>query len=263
MSLFANPNDIHQSDLLSLLHDKLNKKVYKYALNIVDVASRYKGSYQLTTKNAKDVAQAFQWIYENTPLTYPKTLIVDNGKEFYGDMTKLMEKHDVIIQHGDPSQHGSQGIVERFNRTLADRLFSYQYHKELEDPSKSHREWVSRLQNVVSTLNNEKTRLIGMKLVDAIKQTLVEQGFSQSAKEYEEKLLDVGTKVRYFYQAGELEGQIYKGERRKRSTDPIWSVDVYKIKDRYIQKHQPTLYYLDGGPKRSFIFEELLPILDP
>ena len=35
---------------------------------------------------------------------------------------------------------------------LADRLFSYQYHKELEDPSKSNREWVSRLQNVVSAL---------------------------------------------------------------------------------------------------------------
>ena len=30
----------------------------------------------------------------------------------------------------------------------------------------------------------------------------------------------------------------------------------------YIQKHQPTLYYLDGGPKRSFVFEELQPIQD-
>ena len=94
MSLFAKPNDIHQSDPLSLLHDKFKKKTYKYALNIVNVASRYKGSYQLTTKNTKEVAQAFQWIYENTPLTYPKTLIVD------GDTTKLMEKHDVIIQRG-------------------------------------------------------------------------------------------------------------------------------------------------------------------
>ena len=120
----------------------------------MDVASQYKGSYQLTTKNAKEVAQAFQWIYENTPLSYSKTLIVDDGKEFYGDTTKLMEKHDVIIQHGDPSQHQSQRIVERFNRALADRLFSYQYHKELEDQSKSNREWVSRLQNVVSALNN-------------------------------------------------------------------------------------------------------------
>ena len=76
-----------------------------------------------------------------------------------------------------------------------------------------------------------------MKAVDARKHTLVEQGFSQPTKEYEEKLLDVGTKVRYLYEPG---------ERRKRSTDPIWSVDVYKIKDRYVQKHQPTLYYLDG-----------------
>ena len=82
MSLFAEPNDIHQSDLLSLPHDKFKKKTYKYALNIVDVTSRYKGSYQLTTKNAKEVAQAFQWIYENTPLNYPKTLIVDVGKNF-------------------------------------------------------------------------------------------------------------------------------------------------------------------------------------
>ena len=228
----------------------------------MDVASRYKGSYQLTTKNAKEVAQAFQWIHENTPLTYPKTFIVDDGKEFYGDTTKLMEKH-VMIQCRDPSQHCSQGIVERFNRTLADRLFTYQYHKEFEDPSKSNSEWVSRLQNVVSALNNEKTRLIGMKPVDAIKQTLVEQRFSQPVREYEEKLLDVGTTVRYLYEPGELEGYQYKGERRKQSTNPIWSVDVYKIKDRYVQKHQPTLYYLDGGPKRSFVFKELQPILDP
>ena len=67
--------------------------------------------------------------------------------------------------------------MERFNRTLADRLFSYQYHKELEEPSKCNREWVSRLQNLVSALNDERTELIGMKPVDAIKQTLVKQDF--------------------------------------------------------------------------------------
>ena len=141
----------------------------------MDVASRYKGSYQLTTKNSKEVAQAFQWIYGNMLLTYPKTLIIDNGKEFYGETTKLMEKHDVIIQQGDPSQHRLQGIVKRFNRTLADRLFSYQYHIELGGPSKRNREWVSRLQNVVSALNNEKPSLTEMKPIDAIKRTLVRQ----------------------------------------------------------------------------------------
>ena len=33
--------------------------------------------------------------------------------------------------------------------------------------------------------------------------------------------------VRYLYESGELEGQQYGSERRKRSTDPVWSVDVY------------------------------------
>ena len=202
----------------------------------------------------------FSLIFENF-LTIPAQIQNSHrGTETGVYVTKLMNKHDVIIQRGDPSQHRSQGIVERFNRTLADRLFSYQYHKEFEDPSKSNREWVSRFQTVVSALNNEKTRLIDMKPVDAIKKSLVKQGFAHPVKESNEKLLDVGTNVRYLYQPGELEGQIYKGERRKRSTDSMWSVDAYKIKDRYIKSSQPTLYYLDSGPKRSFVLEELQPI---
>ena len=102
-----------------------------------------------------------------------------------------------------------------------------------------------------------------MKPVDAIKETLVKQGFSQPVKDYQEKLLEVGTRVRYLYEPGELDGQQYGGERRKRSTDPTWSVGVYRIKNRYVQKHRPTLYYLDSGPKRSFVFEELQQIQDP
>ena len=91
MSLHAKPNDIHQADILYLPHDKYENKIYKYALDIMDIASRYKGSYQLTTKNSKKVAEAFQQIYENTLFTYPKTLIIDDGNEFYGETTKLIE----------------------------------------------------------------------------------------------------------------------------------------------------------------------------
>ena len=69
MSLQGKPNDIHQANILYLPHDKYEKKIYNYALNVVDVASRYKGSYQSTTKNSKEVAKAFLEIYENTLLT--------------------------------------------------------------------------------------------------------------------------------------------------------------------------------------------------
>ena len=37
MSLFGKPNDIHLADILYLPHDKFKKKVYEYALNIVDI----------------------------------------------------------------------------------------------------------------------------------------------------------------------------------------------------------------------------------
>ena len=115
-------------------------------------------------------------------LPAPKYIPTPNASMSLFAKPNDIHQSDLIIQCGDPSQHRSQGVVERFNRTLSDRLFTYQYHKELEDPLKSNREWVSRLQNVVSSLNNKKTRLIGMKTVDAIKQTLVEQGFSQPVK---------------------------------------------------------------------------------
>ena len=100
MPLHAESNDIHQADILYLPHDKYKMKIYKYALNIVDVASRYKGSYQLTTKNSKEEAHAFQLIYTKTLSTYPKTLIIDDGKEFYGE---TRDPTDPILDAG-PAQ---------------------------------------------------------------------------------------------------------------------------------------------------------------
>ena len=135
------PNDAHQADLLYLPHDKYKRKTYKYALCIVDVASRYKVAIPIVNKTSGVVADAFQVAYKTTKLKYPKLLMVDQGSEFKGETIKLMKQHDVNIQRGDPSQHRSQGIVERFNRTLAERLFSYQYQKELEDTSKRNNEW--------------------------------------------------------------------------------------------------------------------------
>ena len=55
----ATPNEVHQTYLLVLLHDKVRRKTYKYALTVVDVASRFKAAEPLTTKEAKEVAEAF------------------------------------------------------------------------------------------------------------------------------------------------------------------------------------------------------------
>ena len=80
------PNAIHQADLLFLPHDRPGRgqKLYKYALTLVDVASRYKAARPLTSKLADEVAKAFTAIYTGEPLTWPKLLMVDDDLEFKG-----------------------------------------------------------------------------------------------------------------------------------------------------------------------------------
>ena len=147
------------------------KKIYKYALTVVDIASRYKEAEPLTLKNSDEVAKAFQSIYRRSPLTWPNMLQVDPGREFMGAVTKEMEKHKTYIRRGRTEIHRDQAIVERFNRTLAERLFGHQYAVEMLLPEGSRStEWVKRLPDVVSALNNEVTSLIGKKPAVAIKE---------------------------------------------------------------------------------------------
>ena len=58
------------------------KKNYKYALTVVDIASRYKEAEPLASKDSNEVAKAFQSIYRRSPLTWPQMLQVDPGREF-------------------------------------------------------------------------------------------------------------------------------------------------------------------------------------
>ena len=229
----------------------------------MDVASRYKEAEPLSTKESAEVAKAFSTIYKRSRLKWPKLLQVDPGREFMDAVNKLMNSKNVKIRLGEKGLHRSQGIVERFNRTLAEKLFSHQYAQEyLAASSKSSnprsREWVARLPDVINSLNKESTRLTGKTPLEAIK--LPEVKHLSSSKSRPESLLPRGVKVRYLYQPGELEG----GERR-RATDPIWSLDFYEI--RQVFNSNPIVYYLHHGtnspaPKRGFVREELLVVPD-
>ena len=252
------PNKVHQADLLFLPHDKVGRSTYKYALTVVDVASRFKEAHPLTSKDSTEVAKAFQTIYTRGPLKWPQMLQVDPGREFMGAVTKEMEKHKTSIRRGRPEIHRDQAIVERFNRTLAERLFGYQYAVEMRsNEGQRSTEWVKRLPSVVSALNNQVTRLIGMKPATAIKKKNV---YAEPSTKYlrpvglNEKKLPPLVNVRYLYQPGELEGGT------KKATDPIWSLKVYNIERSFTKPNQPVLYYLRDGPKRGFVREELLVV---
>ena len=81
---------------------------------------------------------------------------------------------DVEVRRGRVDIHRDQAIVERFNRTLTDRLFGHQNGVEMRLPEgQRSTEWVARLPAVVSALNNEVTRLTGKKPAKAIKENTV------------------------------------------------------------------------------------------
>ena len=191
-----------------------------------------------------------------------------------GEVNKLMKSKNVQIRRGEKALHRSQAIVERFNRTLAEKLFGHQYAQEYLSAAASSkssnarsssrsREWVARLPQVINSLNKESTRLTGKTPLEAIKLPEVKHLSSSKStksrpKTKVESLLPRGIKVRYLYQPGELEG----GERR-RATDPIWSLDLYEI--RQVMGKDPIVYYLHDAtnsraPKRGFVREELLVV---
>ena len=98
-------------------------------------------------------------------------LQVDPGREFMGSVNKEMESRKTYIRRGRTEIHRDQAIVERFNRTLAERLFGHQYAVEMLLPEgKRSTEWVKRLPDVVGVLNNEVTSLTGKKPSVAIKE---------------------------------------------------------------------------------------------
>ena len=201
----ATPNSVHQADLLFLPHDKLprGRKVYKYALTVVDVASRYKEAEPLTSKDSAEVAKAFQSIYRRSPLTRPQMMQVDPGREFMGSVTKEMESHKTFIRRGRTEIHRDQAIVERFNRTLAERLFGHQYAVEMLKPEGPRSTaWVKSFPDVVKALNNEVTHLTGKKPAAAIKEKDVVAKLSTPYSRpvgVNEKKLPSNVKVRYLY----------------------------------------------------------------
>ena len=124
------------------------------------------------------------------------------------------------------------------------------------DDNERSREWVERLPAVLKSMNNEVTRLTGKEPQEVLKSKQI----SINARKYkynrpvgfDEARLSPFAKVRYLFAPGEYEG----GERR-RATDPVWSLEIFELSHSKVSPVQPVMYYLSGGPKRSFVREEL------
>jgi len=251
------PTEVHHADLLFLPHDKVGprKCTYKYALTVVDVASRFKATKPFATREPKKVADALGNIYRRGPLKWPKLLQVDPGREFMGAVSQLLAKHNVEVRRGRADLHRDQGIVERFNQTLVERLFGRQYAQEIRVSSgERSSECVFRLPAVVAAWNGEVTQLTSKRPSGAINARSVAQKPSSVVASRpvgpKEPLFSVSALVRYLFQPGELEG----------GRPTVWSLKTHTIRNVVRQRGQNTLYYFNDAPTRGFVREELLVV---
>ena len=248
------PNELHQFDLLYMPGDKLYGNKYKYILSGIDIASRYKIARPLRTKQAKEVAEMINDIYKVAPLTFPKTFQCDNGSEFKAEVTKLLEKHNVEIKRATTKyKHTHTAFVESLNKVLAENLFKIQDAQELNDSEKVSSTWVKHLYQLIDRLNNTKTQMTDMKPKEAIKIKEVPLVKRESYPP-EEKLPQDGL-YRYLLQPGEEHG-----DNKKRATDRIWSKKAYRLNEVIQKPGNRVMYYLQDGPDRTFVKEELMLI---
>ena len=246
------PNEMHQFDLLYIPSDTLYGNKYKYILAGIDAASRYKVTRPLKTKQVRDVAEMIADIYKVGPLTYSEIFQCDNGSEFKGEVTKMLEKQEVKIQRVTMKyKHTHTAFVEALNKILAERLFNVQDAQELNDPEHVSSRWVKHLYGLVDELNDTETEMIGMKPKDVI---VLDQAppVTQEAYPPEDTLPEDGL-YQYLLQPGEEHD-----DQRCRAMDRVWSKGTYRLREIVEDAGNCVMYYLRDGPDRAFVSEEFI-----
>ena len=103
-------------------------------------------------------------------------------------------------------------------------------------------------QNEQNKMNNAVLSMIGMRTKDAIKLDTIPVD-----KTYpKETVLPEDGLYSYLYQSGEQHG-----DQKRWATDLIWSKNTFRL-DRIVQgRGTRVLYYLQDGPDKAFVREEL------
>lgn len=217
-------NETWQADLIDMQkYAKINKG-YKYILTIIDILSKFAWALPLKTKTGKEITQAFENVFKNGKI--PKNIHTDDGGEFFNThLKKLLDKFNINLYSTYSGMKAA--IVERFNRTLKERIyktFSLQ----------GNYKWINILSKLVDQYNSMKHRTIGMPPKDVTAKKakyLLTTVFKHQVTEPRHKF-NIGDHVRI---------SKYKHIFSKSYT-PNWSTEIFRVMK--IQNTDPVTYLL-------------------
>ena len=142
------------ADLVEMQPLKKWNRGMRYLLTVVDVLSKYAWVEPLKSKTGVAVAAAFDRILKRARGRHPVRLQTDAGKEFYNrTFQALMTRRK--IHHFSTYGDTKASVVERFNRTLKERMYRY-------FTARNTYRYVDALPTLVQGYNVTKHRSIAM-----------------------------------------------------------------------------------------------------
>lgn len=221
-------------------------KGHRYLLNVIDVLSKYAWVEPLKDKTGKTVSDAFAKILKRADGRKPQNLQTDDGKEFYNKTFAALMKREGI-HHFSTAGDTKASIVERFNRTLKERMYRY-------FTAKNTLSYLPVLQALVKGYNGSHHRSIGTspETVNASNEGKVwERLYAKrlsSGKRERKPPLKVGERVRLNKKFRTFE----KGYL------PGWTEEVFVIRE--VRRGPPVTTYkiqeLDDTPLRGTFYKE-------
>ena len=119
----------YQADLMDFKSMANHNYHRRYILTVIDCFSRKAAAIPLLSKKGFPVQKALEKAFNQ--LGYPKKLQTDQGKEFFNNHVQgFLRRHNVA--HFFTKQELKAQMVERFNRTLRDKIAKHIFSKDKE-----------------------------------------------------------------------------------------------------------------------------------
>ncbi|KAF4526819.1 hypothetical protein B566_EDAN015148 [Ephemera danica] len=156
--------ELWQCDLCDLRSLNRENNGYNYLLTCIDIFSKFASVRPLKDKKPASVVKALRDIFKTTK---PEKINTDKGSEFTTKTVQnFLHENDVkFYTTQDPTVKAA--VVERFNRSLKERMWRYFTYKQ------THK-YIDRLNDFVSSFNNAYHKSIRMKPVQVKESNLYE-----------------------------------------------------------------------------------------
>jgi len=240
-----------QADLADMQTLKKSNSGYRYILTVIDIFSKFAWSIPVKSKSSGDMVEGFKTLFKKSAPRIPQRLQTDAGLEFLNKEVQALFKQKKI-HHFYSSSEKKAAVVERFNRTIKTRIWTYFTAHQTD-------KYIDILDKLTDAYNHSYHRTIGMRPVDVKKKdepALFAKMFGEDIASKRRRLtpeLKPGEMVR----VSKLKGQFEKGYM------PNWSQEHF-IVDKVNTSTQRRVYklkdYANEDISGSWYDQEVQPI---